>query len=469
VYGIAEAFLGNGAAAYIGSVKVSERTYNSWAGTAFFNRWNSATTIGYAFTDVKRDKWAEDDSDWRQWVYEYQLYGDPKYGAVSTLADVAHTPDAPLAPAATIDVHTPDYQVTTNEDGQQSVNIPGGLMLLEAGQYQIPYWLVSQTFPKGWQVQSVTMTARGGLLAATGLDIPTATTAIDCVACAAKQAAADAGWYPTLDKQYHWTTEQNPDGSTTLVIVLYPMYYNSQTTDLVFYQDYTFDVATAATDVEIISLRTDNTVYHTGDKVVIDLLANNAGAAQNVIVAASIKTLSDVAAAGLPLQSLHVLTGTASAKLEWNTTGFAAGDYYVAVELQDGEGNVLDREVREFTLGVTAGEVTALTASPALFKIGNSVGVTLTFQNTGELSITGTATIQIAHSDGLTFTKVFTHPVINLAPGNAIVVADSWATVGMPEGDYAILGYVSNDLQVLGSRTAAISTRTRVYLPIVIR
>ena len=40
-YGVAEAFLGDGAAgAYIGSVKVSERTYNSWAGTAFFNRWN---------------------------------------------------------------------------------------------------------------------------------------------------------------------------------------------------------------------------------------------------------------------------------------------------------------------------------------------------------------------------------------------------------------------------------------------
>ena len=99
------------------------------------------------------------------------------------------TADGPLAPAATIDVHVPDYQLTTNEDGQQLVNIPGGLMLLEAGQYQIPYWSVSQTYPKGQQVQSVTMTTRGGLLTATGLNIPTVTTAIDCVTCAANQAA----------------------------------------------------------------------------------------------------------------------------------------------------------------------------------------------------------------------------------------------------------------------------------------
>jgi len=468
-YGMTDAVMRYGAATYIGSVKVSDRTYNSWAGTAFFSRWAPSTTIGYAFTDLKRDKWAEDDSGWREWIYEYQLYGDPKYGAVSTLANVAATANTPLASAATMDVHVPDYQVMTNEDGQQSVNIPGGLMLLEAGQYQIPYWSVSQTYPRGQQIQSVTMTARGGLIAATGLNVPTVTTAIDCVACGADQAADGAGWYPVLNKQYRWTTEQNADGSTTLVIVVYPMYYNSQTTDLLFYQDYSFDVLTATTQVEIAALYTDKMVYHRGDQVMIDLLASNPGAAQDVIIAASIKTLSDVAADGLPLQSLHALTGTASANLEWNTTGYAAGDYYVAVELQDSEGNVLDREAREFTLGAAAGEVTTLNATPTLFKIGNSVNVTLTFQNMGDVPITGTAHIQIAHTDGLTFTTVFTHPVTNLTPGNTITVADTWATAGMPEGDYAILGYVSNDIQVLGSKTAAVGTRARVYLPVVLR
>ncbi len=468
-YGLTDAFMRYGAANYIGSVKVSEREYNSWAGTAFFNRWNSAATIGYAFTDLKRDKWAEDDSGWREWIYEYQLYGDAKYGAVSTLANASTAVNAPLAAAATIDVHVPDYLLTTNENGQQLVNIPGGLMLLEAGQYQIPYWSVSQTYPQGQQVQSVTMTSRGGLLTTTGLNIPTVTLAIDCVTCGASQTANGAGWYPALDKQYRWTTEQNPDGSTTLVIVVYPTYYNAQTTDLLFYQDYAFDVITTTTTVEIAALHTDQPVYHLGDPVLIELVSNNAGAPQNVIIAAHIKTLSDEMVAGLPLQSAHTLTGTASTKLEWDTTGFAAGDYAVEVELQDSAGNLIDREVREFTLGVTAGEVTALKATPALFKIGNSVAVTLTFQNTGDVPITGTAYIQIAPANGLTFTQVFTHPIANLTAGSTLTMADAWITTGMPEGDYTILGYVSDARQVLGSKAAVISTTARVYLPLIRR
>jgi hypothetical protein len=249
------------------------------------------------------------------------------------------------------------------------------------------------------------------------------------------------------------------------------MYYNSQTTDILFYQDYSFDVVTTTTAVEITSLRTDNPVYRKGDKVMIDLMARggNPGAAQDVIIAASIKTLSDEAAAGLPLQSLHALTGTASANLEWNTTGFAAGVYYVDLDLQDSEGNLLDREAREFTLGVAAGEVTALTATPALFKIGNSVAITLTFNNTGDMPITGTAVIQIAHTEGLTSTTVFTHSVTNLAPGGTVTLADTWATTGTPEGDYAIIGYVKDGGQTLGSKMATVGTRARIYLPIVFR
>ena len=44
------------------------------------------------------------------------------------------------------------------------------------------------------------------------------------------------------------------------------MYYNSQTTDLLFYQDYSFDVLTTTTGIEIAALRTDQPVYHKGDR-----------------------------------------------------------------------------------------------------------------------------------------------------------------------------------------------------------
>ena len=234
-----------------------------------------------------------------------------------------------------------------------------------------------------------------------------------------------------------------------------------------FYQDYSFDVVTTTTGIEIASLHTDKPVYHKGDPVLIDLMANNSGATQNVIIAASIKTLSDEMAAGLPLQSMHALTGTAPRPI-WNGIRrvLPRAVYYVEVELQDGEGNLLDREVREFTLGVAAGEVTALKATPALFKIGNSVAVTLTFQNTGDVPITGTAYIQIAHTDRPDF-----YPGVHACghqPGRG-QHADRGRCLGHngdAEGDYAILGYVSDAMQVLGSKAAAISTTANVYLPV---
>lgn len=472
-WGIAEAFLRHGAGVYVGATDTSYTYPDSDSAKAFFNRWDADESVGYILTDVKRDKWGND-SDWKMWAYEYHLYGDPKYGVVSSLARSASAaPQAPAAAQASVQAHIPDYETSLTEDGLDAVEIPDGSIWIEDGQYRVPYWVVSLDYPKGSQVQAVTMTERTGEVATTGLHLPTTTMVIRCAACAeAKSPLAtqgDADWFPNLQDKYTWTVEQNPDGSTTLTIMIYPLYYNAQTTDILFYQDYGFDVLTTTTEVEITSLRTNRAAYRQGEKVSIDLTANNSGAPQNVIVAASVKTLSDVTVDGLPLQSLGVLTGTVSAYLEWNTTGFAAGGHSVMVELRDGEGNVLDREVREFTLGVAEGQVTALTASPRLFKIGNSVNMTLTFQNTGDMPITGTAIIQIAHTGGLTSTAVFTHSVTNLTPGNTITVANTWATTGQPEGDYAILGYIMDGGQVLGSKTTAIGTRTRVYLPIVIR
>ena len=64
---------------------------------------------------------------------------------------------------------------------------------------------------------------------------------------------------------------------------------------------------------------------------------------------------------------------------------------------------------------------------------------------------------------------MFTHAVTNLAVGNTLTVVDVWATTGMPGGDYTILGYVSNALQVLDSKAVAISTTAKVYLPLIRR
>ena len=81
---MAEAFLGGGAAVYIGATEVSDRFWNNRACTKLFRLWvDSPLSIGQALRDTKRDVtegdwWSNYEGD--RWAAEYNLYGDPKYG-----------------------------------------------------------------------------------------------------------------------------------------------------------------------------------------------------------------------------------------------------------------------------------------------------------------------------------------------------------------------------------------------------
>lgn len=77
---IARAFLRNGAAVYIGSTEVSSTGHNEEVTReGFWRGWSRSSRIGDAFLDMQRRKMREG-SWWRYFVYEYNLYGDPKFG-----------------------------------------------------------------------------------------------------------------------------------------------------------------------------------------------------------------------------------------------------------------------------------------------------------------------------------------------------------------------------------------------------
>ena len=94
--GVAEAFYDAHGAVYIGSTEISYRNLNINAIRGFLSRWDEIDSVGDAFMDLERDQWGED-SDWRYWIREYNLYGDPKFGAALQpgLAASAGTTDAP--------------------------------------------------------------------------------------------------------------------------------------------------------------------------------------------------------------------------------------------------------------------------------------------------------------------------------------------------------------------------------------
>ena len=77
---VARAFLRNGAAVYIGSTEVSSCGKNEEVvREAFWGGWTRSSRIGDVFFDLQDVK-IRQGGGWRYFVYEYNLYGDPKFG-----------------------------------------------------------------------------------------------------------------------------------------------------------------------------------------------------------------------------------------------------------------------------------------------------------------------------------------------------------------------------------------------------
>jgi len=469
VKNIAESFLAQGAAVYIGATEESPFHIKEVAKKLFQN-WDAFESIGSVFTEAERAVWDGTANDyWREIVWMYNLYGDPKFGAVPPFgAGKASALAAEQTPPSSLQVTIPDYVVETI-NGLDDVEIPGGRQWLEPGQLWIPFYSASIDYPSGCKVQDVVLTDRSGLVSASGLNIPMTPLTITPSVCEPVPYSGPVeGWFP--EEVYRWQTIENPDGSTTLVITMYPFYYNPLTTDVQFYKNYSFNISYTVSKVEVTRLQTDQDAYRQGDQVVVDIGLNNAGEAQDVIINAAIKPYgSQEVVAGLLLRTLQHLTGPASFSTKWDSSGSEPGYYCVEVTLQDINGNVLDRRTKIFRLGICSGEVASLTATPAYFDIGDRINTSLVFSNTGTVNITGTAVIRVQDESGETVQE-FRHDVTDLTPRNRISFDDVWDTSGAQEGTYIIVGYVSYDGMTTDPRIAVVSTsrpELRIYLPII--
>jgi hypothetical protein len=457
-YNIAEAFLDSSAAVFIGATQVSSVNCNGEAGKWYFEHWDADETIGVVFTELERAKYSTKNSYWGLWVWEYNLYGDPKFGAVSTGATAGLGAEVPLDATATLEVVVPDYVVTTSDEVDY-VDIPGGELLLENGSYQVPYYTVSTEYPRGYKVQNVTLRERTGLQTATGLNLPVT------VAVLAASDTLDApapnqseGWFP--NETYRWRVVGNPDGTSTLFLTLYPFTYNSLTTNIRFYQNYSFEINYTESAVTVDVLRTDKDAYEQGETLTVDVGLNHTGDAEDVVVSAVVKRYgSDELVDGLLLSTLTNLTGPASYSLQWDSDSFEPGDYVVEVLLRDAENNVLDSKTVQFWLGISSGVITTFTATPEHFEIGNVIAINMTFANTGTVNLTGTAIVRVINGAGGTVEE-YRHNMTDLLPSGSISFYDTWNTTGAPEGVYSILGYVLYESRSTDPASVMIGTAT---------
>ncbi|HIE31996.1 MAG TPA: hypothetical protein EYP67_06410 [Methanosarcinales archaeon] len=450
---IPEAFLDEGAGVYIGSTEVSSISRNAALGKVLFPKMvKSAQSrnlpVGCHLADMKRSYWSYG-KKYMFWACEYNLYGDPKFGTTAAPTTTTSAPSAKYVlldePAEAVQVTIPDYQVNTIENVDYA-EIPGGAFLLEDGKPQVPCYAVELDYPAGFQVQEVVLAEKSGELRDTGLNLPIVLEEISAPQGTDDAATDDGrGWYPSQD--YRWYSQRKPDGSATLVIVVYPFFYNPRTTDVKFYRDYSFVVDYVVTGVSITSLATDAREYEQGETVTLDLKLVNSGETQDVVVSAVVKEHGGLGenVDGLLLEMLKEFSGQASFSPQWDSVGFQTGYYAVEAMLKDTSGNVLDIKTEMFRLGISSGEIASLTASPEYFDIGDVVEIEMVFNNTGTVDINGTAIIRVLNSTG-DAAEEFRHNITDLNPSGSISFSDVWDTSGAEEGSYySIIGYVLYD------------------------
>ncbi|HSD84835.1 MAG TPA: C25 family cysteine peptidase, partial [Anaerolineae bacterium] len=469
-----DAFMNKGAGAYIGSTEISNRPTNDFASKYFFRNWPLGQSVGVALNNARIAVWDDDGATYdngKLWAFEYELYGDPKFGLVPGMKAAADV-STPTVPAAILEIHVPNYEVE-RVDGADRVSIPGGLLRLEPGRYEVPYWQVTLDYPQGARVASITLTSVASPVITSGLQLITTTSQMDCEGCPILPPPPlldTASWVPPLDPKFEWSADVNPDGRTTLFLKVYPFFYNPATTDVQFYQDFTFNIGTYAVPVSIVEVDTDKTTYPINGSGVITLLLSNTGAMADFFVdAALVEPVSGEVVSGLLLKSVHALSGTASLELPFDGAGIPTGDYAIRVRVLDGESRVMDSALVDVALGIRSGAVTTLNA-PTFFKPGQAINASLTFNNAGDIALNGVAYIEVYPTGSVTRTAIFTQTITNLQPAQSINFPATWNTTGVSHGAYRLIGYVKYAENLTSNaKEVILSTTAKVYLPLVLR
>ncbi|MDD4924116.1 MAG: hypothetical protein PHF74_04700 [Dehalococcoidales bacterium] len=257
-----------------------------------------------------------------------------------------------------VEFEVPEYTIIET-GGYDYIDIPGGDVLLgEEGSPRIPYYSYSVEYEYNYAIQDVILNERTSAETNVGFNLPMVIQQWTIT----KSVEPKTGWYPDID--FEWEIVHNADGSNSLDIVVYPVKYNPQTKELLFYRHYSFMVDYILTEVEILSFKTDKPTYQCGEKVEINAEISNAGNAQDLYMDVIIRLYgSDNYVDSLEIRQLKNVTGNCSVNTQWDSRAIEPGNYYAEMILTDIEGNIIASKNEGFALSQFSSTSTTQTDS----------------------------------------------------------------------------------------------------------
>ncbi|MBN2432339.1 MAG: hypothetical protein JXQ27_12760 [Acidobacteria bacterium] len=464
-YCLAESFLNHGAGAYVGATNVGYSPYHKWLATRFYDRLEDGSTLGVSLKNAKRNLIGAGDYDYERDYCGYNAtvfhyFGDPKLDVDWTAKRnttiggeaKARQPLEFQGPLAELNVTVPDYTVTRS-DGVDYVTIPGGGAYMEPDHYLVPSYTVWVHYGAEERVHSVELSEQSQPLADDNLILPV----VDerepgGVGRSAAKAPAGDEWWPRRD--FDWTVVDEPGGKSTLVITIYPFFYNGNTLEAIFHKEYKFTVSSHTPTAKIRRLSPERQAWDLGDTVRVEMFlkTDDQGEGKDILAEAVILDTGTVPVAGLPLRTLYALRGLGSCAFDWDTTGAEPGDYRLVVTLRDTAGNELDKHSCAFSVGSIRGVISKFTATPACFLEGDLVMFSAGFTNEGDAAVTGTLVVEVQHESGVPMVERRVD-FADLAPGATAKLLDTWtAWVNRPECHlvaYALYEGKATDLVIL--------------------
>jgi len=461
---LAEAFLADSASVFIGATEVSPRSQNNSMGKKITGRHRDGQTIGQAFRNSKRS--LAGDIHWYTTCYQdrlvkreilmYNLYGDPARGGSSGSGKAEKPATVYAELAEELPITIPMYAVETYPDGLDHVSLPDeehGDELLVVNEPIVPIYRWEATYPPGVRVNDVTLVSRGGMVNESGLSLPTAW--MEEKTTPGPGDVPSPGVFPSDD--FHWTCIERPDQGLDFVLTVHPFFYNYETQDATFYQDYVFDLDLVESDIFVEDIDLQYDAVPVGELQNITLqLRNKASSEQLVNYFVDIIHMGESLSVGtIPRYNIALASlGTVTETVNWSSASAEATHYQVKVRVEDAA-SAAERDIAYARFRVGNPDVNIESrwfhsATSGFVGDTEDVDLGLGIKNTGDIPVSGTMYLQIQNrSDGSTFQQ-WAAGFSDLAVGGTLSHGEIWGTTGIPAGLYQFLVWVEHDGGVSG-------------------